>query len=192
MRDVIPPATPAPPAPETADPAADPFPRLARDRRGERLLAELLERLADGLPDGADRMAARLAAAALRRGFDPARAPEAAALYPALEAAAGAEAGPMLAVARRDLAERAGLAVELAEALDALAEAGRSDNPAALGFMLRAFFDGLRRRLDWVEAALLPLAERALDAPARAALAARLDALQGQGRLRDWRGFACA
>jgi hypothetical protein len=58
-----------------------------------------------------------------------------------------------------------GRAIELADELEALADSGRARNPDALGFMLRAFFDGLRRHLDWMDVTIMPAARDGLDAP---------------------------
>lgn len=180
------PALPSP-APAVDAIRADPLGYLAHDRAAQRALADLLERIADGLP-GADPVATRLAAALLRAGFAAsAGAPEELALFAAVEPH-GPRARAAAAVARRDHAERGGQAVELAEALDGLAAAGGSQNPETLGLLLRAFFDGLRRRLDWIEATIAPVAER-LGEGELTRLGARLASLAEMGALRSWPGL---
>lgn len=191
MRDLEPgahdPAAIDPVSPEAQAARHDPLGWLAHDRAGQRGLADLLERVADGLPDAPDRLAARLAATLLRSGFRESAAAGELALLAAVERGRPCAAAAA-AVARRDHAARCGEAVELAEALDLLAAPGSPQNPEALGLMLRAFFDGLRRRLDWIEATLAPAAER-LDAREITRLGVRLGALAETGGLRSWPGL---
>jgi len=145
---------------------ADPLGFMAEDRAAQRALADLLEEIADALPTVTNRSAAALAAARLRRLAAQPPAPEEAALFALIEAHAPAEAGArhVVAIARREGALLGGVKIELAEALDALARDGRAAEAEALGYMLRACFDGIRRRLDWMEAVILPQA-RALLTP---------------------------
>jgi hypothetical protein len=153
----------------------DPFSYLDYDQSAQRALADLLEDIADSLPDCVNRAAAALAAAQLRAVPARHKAIEEQALFPVLEACCpDGEITRTLAVARREHEDSAGHAVELAEALDALAEHGYAANPESLGFMLRAFFDGLRRHMDWVDAAIMPRARKALSAKDVAAFGARL------------------
>jgi hemerythrin-like domain-containing protein len=161
-------------APSDVGPLGDPLAYLAHDHATQRALADLLEGLADGLPDGVDRRAAALGAHSLRMLAARRWALEEQALFPLIESHApeGAPARRAIAIARREHRETAGRAIELADELEALAESGRARNPDALGFMLRAFFDGLRRHLDWTEAAIMPAARDGLDT-----LALRRDAL---------------
>ncbi len=149
-----------PVAPSDLGPLGDPLAYLAHDHATQRALADLLESLADGLPEAVDRRAAALAAHSLRMMAARRWALEEQALFPMLESRAPAEAPVRraIAIARREHRETAGRAIELAEELEALSQAGRVVNPDALGFMLRAFFDALRRHLDWMEVAVLPAA----------------------------------
>jgi len=149
-----------PVAPSDLGPSGDPLAYLAHDHATQRALAGLLERIADGLPEAADRRATTLAAHSLRMLAARRWALEEQALFPMLESRAPVEAPVRraIAIARREHHETAGRAIELAEELEALAQSGRAANPDALGFMLRAFFDALRRHLDWMEVAVLPAA----------------------------------
>jgi hypothetical protein len=142
---------------------ADPFSYLDYDHSAQRALADLLETIADSLPDCVNRAAASLAAAQLRAAPERHKRIEEEALFPILERCCpDAAVSRTLDVARREHEDSGGHAVELAEALDELAEQGFAANPESLGFMLRAFFDGLRRHMDWVDAAILPRARAAL------------------------------
>jgi hypothetical protein len=166
---------------------ADPLGFVAADHRARRALADLLESLADQLPDDADETAAARAAALLRGPLARDAALEDEALFPVYAArVADPSAGRCVEIARREQREIAGRAIELADELDRLAEGGRARNPESLGFMLRAFFDGLRRQEDWVEAAIMSQARSALTPTDLAALGARLAALAARGALPDW------
>lgn len=157
---------------------ADPFGYLDYDHSAQRALADHLEALADSLPDCVNRAAAAMAAAMLRTVHARHAEIEDRALFPMLESRCRDEVTQRaIRIARKEHEDAAGKAIELAEALDGLAETGRAPNSESLGFMLRAFFDGLRRHLDWVDAAILPQARRALGAAERAELGVRLAAL---------------
>lgn len=168
-------------APSDVGPLGDPLAYLAHDHATQRALADLLEGVADGLPDGVDRRAAALGAHSLRMLAARRWALEEQALFPLIESRApeGDPARRAIAIARREHRETAGRAIELADELEALADSGRARNPDALGFMLRAFFDGLRRHLDWMDATIMPAARDGLDAPSmrRDALPLDRDAL---------------
>jgi hypothetical protein len=170
---------------------ADPLGFLAEDRAAQRALADLLEEIADALPAAAGGSAPLVAGARLRRLVAQSQPAEERALYAVVErlAPAGAGARQAVAIARREAALTAGLALELADELDALARAGKARAPEALGFMLRACFEALRRRLDWVEAAILPQARAYLDAERVEALGEALAETVGRLPLRDRAGL---
>jgi hemerythrin-like domain-containing protein len=155
-------------APGDVGPLGNPLAYLAHDHATQRALADLLEGVADGLPDGVDRRAAALGAHSLRMLAARRWALEEQALFPLIESRApdGAPARRAIAIARREHRETAGRAIELADELEALAAIGRARNPDALGFMLRAFFDGLRRHLDWMDATIMPAARDGLEGTA--------------------------
>jgi hypothetical protein len=188
MLDVVRPvrAFRRPPTPEAI--RADPLGYLAADQRAQRALADMLEDLADALPDGVTRAAAARAAALLRGPARRDAALEERALFPVIETSAGGDATArrMIALAVREHRETAGRAIELAEELDELARTGRARNPESLGFMLRAFFEGARRHVDWVEAAILAPARRAMTGPDLAELGVRLARLAASADLPEW------
>lgn len=151
-----------PPTPETM--RADPFGYCDYDNRAQRALADLLEGIADSLPDATDRASAALAAGLLRSAIARHDAIEEQGLFPLIEARAplGTPLRRAVAIARREHGEAIGRAIELAEELDELTRTGRARNPESLGFMLRAFFDGLRRHMDWADATIYPQARELL------------------------------
>lgn len=151
----------------------DPFGFAAFAADEHRALADLLERIADDLPHAAP-AAALTAAARLRRAAGVA-ADRDALLLAALEdrAPLGCAARAAATLARRDLAQACGGALELAEALDEFARKGPRGGGDALGYLLRACFEAIRRRQDWMEGVLLPEARERLTPEAAAALGAR-------------------
>ncbi len=169
---------------------ADPLGFVALRERSLRGLADMLERIADGLPHLACPSATALAGTRLRMiaRQGAARWPLAAPI--AAEEELYALAGPspggwdaeaeaarqVVRFARREGAMVCGMAAELADALDAFLDAGHAAEPEALGFGLRACFEAIRRRVDWVEDAIMPLARRRLDPEAATAMGARLAA----------------
>lgn len=179
-------------APDPAMMRDDPLAYLEYDHKAQRALADLLEALADSLPDGVNPAAAALAASLLRDSLQRRAALEEATLFPLLEARSGALSPICRAVtlARREYNHSAGLAIELAEELDELAASGRVTNPEALGFMLRAFFDGLRRHLDWVDVAILSHLREALSPGDVVALGVRFQSLRDTAHLARWAGLA--
>jgi hypothetical protein len=154
---------------------ADPFAYVDYDHSTQSALADLLENLADSLPDCVNRAAAALAAGQLRSAPHRHALIEETALFPAIEACcARRDMSRAMEAARREHEETAGDAIELAEALDALAEQGCAENPESLGFMLRAYFEGVRRHLRWVEAAIVEPARRNMDGDAVSDFSRRL------------------
>lgn len=154
----------------------DPLGYLAAEREGAEALAALLERIADALPQIARPSALLVAAARLRRYVLHIVPIEDAALLGPLATCAshGAAAARMVEIVRRKGALLAGHAVELADLLESLAPEGAAREAEALGFTLRACFDALRRRTEWVEAAVLPQIAPLLTEADRAALGDRL------------------
>jgi hypothetical protein len=167
----------------------DPLGFLAFHDADLRSLGALLERIADALPFAAGGAGPMLAAARLRRcaaGPTPCEK----ALCALIEAADAADesARAVAALARREAEDGAGAAIELADALERLAQDGGCAAPEALGFMLRAGFESLRRRADWLQAVLLPAARSVTAGCDAAALGERLAAMAGPAAPRS--GFA--
>jgi hemerythrin-like domain-containing protein len=192
MLDVVRPVRAFRPTPTPEAIRADPLGYLAEDHRAQRALADLLEELADALPDGVTRAGAARAAAMLRGPARRDAALEEQALFPVIEARADGDATArrMIALAVREHGEAAGRAIELAEELDEIARLGFPRNPESLGLMLRAFFEGARRHLDWVDAAIVSPARRALAPPDLADLGARLARLAASPDLPAWTPLA--
>ena len=71
----------------------------------------------------------------------------------------------MMALTMIDVEERedSDIAVELADALDAVAVEGEVTNPNALGYLMRSFFENRRRHLAWRREAFVEPARRALE-----------------------------
>lgn len=179
-------------APASASMRSDPLGYLEYDHKAQRALADLLEAVADGLPDQVNPASATLAASLLRDSVIRRTALEEETLFPLVEARA-AEGSPLaraVALARREHRDCAGRAIELAEELDELAREGRARNPDALGFMLRAFFDALRRHLDWIDIVILSHVREALSAGDVQHLGDSFMALRETAQLADWGGFA--
>jgi hemerythrin-like domain-containing protein len=170
----------------------DPLAYLAYDHKAQRALADLLESVADSLPDGVNQASVALAASLLRDSVVRRATLEEAALFPLIEAQA-ADGSPVrraVVLARREQRDCAGRAIELAEELDQLAQTGRARNPDALGFMLRAYFDGLRRHLDWIDVAILPHARHALTAVDLGRLGEQFARLRDTAHRGSWVGLA--
>lgn len=170
----------------------DPFGYYDYDNRAQRALADLLEGIADSLPDEINRASAALAAGLLRTAVAHHDAIEEQGLFPLIEARApiGAPLRRAVAIARREHGETIGRAIELAEELDALARTGCARNAESLGFMLRAFFDGLRRHMDWAEATIYPQARDLLTRDDLATLGVRLAAICAREAPRERGAFA--
>ena len=179
-------------APDPGQMRDDPLAYLEYDHRAQRALADLLESVADSLPDAVNQASAALAASLLRDSVVRRSTLEEAALFPLIEAQVPDDSPIHRAVvlARREQRDCAGRAIELAEELDLLAARGRSRNPDALGFMLRAYFDGLRRHLDWIDVAILPHAREVLSAVDIGQLGEQFARLRDTAHRGSWVGLA--
>ncbi|MFN3614841.1 MAG: hypothetical protein ACK4WC_09820 [Rubrimonas sp.] len=129
----------------------------------------MLVRIADALPRVLRRSAMLVAAARLRRyALTALPLEDAALLGPLLDAAdADDPAARVAAILRRKGAEAAGRAIELADALEAVASRPAAPEAEALGFMLRECFDAIERRAELIEAAILPAARASRNRPPR-------------------------
>jgi hemerythrin-like domain-containing protein len=127
-------------------------------------LCGLLEHLADCLPERVSGAVAQSAATILRQGLGPHLQLEEEMLFPLLRSRA--EPGSSLeAIVSQLEAEHAAdemLALELADELQLVGQGGHVRNPEMLGYMLRAFFERLRRHIEWETRLLMPLARRTL------------------------------
>jgi len=115
-------------------------------RHGVKLgLCDRLEAIADSLPDRIDRHACLAIAAELLPAMREAQGYEEGLLFPvfALSPRAGSSIGRL----RTQHVEDEAAAEELTEVLLKLGHGAPADNPEALGFMLRAFFEAMRRHI---------------------------------------------
>ncbi|SFZ86586.1 Hemerythrin HHE cation binding domain-containing protein [Devosia enhydra] len=124
-------------------------------------LCDELEAIADGLPDAVDREACLQAARAVLNVLSRSRAFEEDRLFPTLTTlgAAGTRDGldETLEHLRFEHLSDACFAEEVYEALMSLGRGAPTLPPSAAGYMLRGFFEGLRRHLTFEKAFVLPL-----------------------------------
>jgi hypothetical protein len=172
--------------------ADDPLVFLEYDHKAQRGVADLLEALADSLPDDVRPATATLAASLLRDSAKRRAIVETEVLEPLIAErhAPGTTLHRAITLARREASEVADLALELAEELEALALTGQARDADVLGFMLRAYFDGLRRHLDWVEVAILDDLRADLSPGEVERLGSRLARVRDATGLGRWSGLA--
>lgn len=123
------------------------------------LLCDRLEAIADSLPDRVDRQACLHLARAIHPLVAGAHTMEEDLLFPALAARWGKVPGMMQTIERLKFEhfEDMGFAEELCDALMAIGQGDARLPPEALGYMLRGFFEGLRRHIAFEQDMLLPL-----------------------------------
>lgn len=122
-------------------------------------LCESLEALADALPSRVDRLACLRVANMLVPRLRDSHRYEEDIVFPAFEkgsadAAAGATSVRRL---RTEHVEDECAAQDITDALLAIGHGGPVDNPEALGFMLRGFFETLRRHIAFEREHILPV-----------------------------------
>ena len=143
---------------------SDPLDRLAAEHTLELELCEALEDIADGLPSRLDRNLIRMVVNVLAHGVSAHFEFEEEALFPMLRRRASS--GELLIAALDQLAVEhrrdAGMCGELAEELRYCLLRERPRNPEMLGYMLRGFFEGQRRHVEWENSVVLPAARRLL------------------------------
>lgn len=127
-------------------------------------ICDVLEKIADSLPTAIDRATCLKVSAELLLVVREAHGFEERVLYPAFS-----RSGPRLQSLQRLQAEHVedeALGEELTEVLLRIGHGGEVDNPEALGFMLRAFFETMRRHIAFEREHVLPLVrnESATDA----------------------------
>jgi hemerythrin-like domain-containing protein len=154
-----------------------PLRHLRHEHDIQRELCRTLERIADALPDDVDHAAARSSARLLEIGFRAHVHFEDQHLYPMVRERACRDAR-LLGVLDQLQAEHErdeSFALEIVDELTQLAQTGRTSNPNMLGYMLRGFFEGQRRQLEWEDTLVLPMAEVVLHRADIDALADWLD-----------------
>ena len=141
-----------------------PLDLIAHDHALQERLCDMLEAIADGLPDDIDKRQCREAASALNFDLPLHHRDEEQCLFPLL-LERGAATGSLAEVLDRLSQEHAkdeSFAGEVVECLEALAEGGTARNPDMLGYMLRGFFEGYRRHIQWENTLVMPAARRYL------------------------------
>ncbi len=142
----------------------DPLALVEEDHALQLELCGLLEHLADCLPECIHGAVALSAAAILRQALGPHLQLQEEMLFPLLRRRAGADSALMAIVSQLEAEHAADemLAHELADELQLMGQSGRARNPEMLGYMLRGFFERLRRHIAWETRLLLPSVRRIL------------------------------
>ncbi|WP_158625944.1 hemerythrin domain-containing protein [Arsenicitalea aurantiaca] len=148
---------------------------LTRIRNNHRLLLALcdqLERIADRLPDGIDRQECLVLARALGPALYRIQTVEETLAFPVLAGWQSLEPEMAETLERLRFEHQSDLcyAEEIQDMLRAYGEGRPSPAPDAAGFMLRGFFEGIRRHVAFERQALLPLAALMRHAPASGVL----------------------
>ncbi len=126
-------------------------------------LCDTLEAIADSLPGGVDRHLCLVMAATLLPTLREAHAYEEQAIFPAF-ARREDRAGSVRRLCAEHVEDES-LAEELTETLLHIGHGGEVANPEALGFMLRALFDAMRRHIAFEREHVVPIARRSLKLP---------------------------
>lgn len=140
--------------------APNPLDMIANAHAVQVRICDAMERIADGLPDEVDRRLCAQVASCLEFDLPLHHHDEEAALFPLLIKRALPEDG-LDRILKRLAAEHTAdndFASEIAEALVALGQGGRPQNPDMLGYMLRGFFERYRRHVHWENMLVMPLA----------------------------------
>ncbi len=146
--------------PAAADIRCDPFSYLSYEHVIEERLCDLLEAIADALPDSVSPVCAKTAVDYLQSRFPGHIGMENQIVIPVLKRvkSVGPSLGRGIKQALQEHAADEDAAAELAEALTAFTGSREAGDANALGYMLRGFFEQLRRHIVWEETLLYPLA----------------------------------
>jgi hypothetical protein len=127
-------------------------------------LCDMLEAIADSLPGRVDRHRCIVAAATLLPTLREAHLYEETMVFPAF----GRREDRARSVRRlcAEHVEDESLAEEVTETLLLVGHGGEIENPEALGFMLRALFEAMRRHIAFEREHVVPIARRSLKLPA--------------------------
>lgn len=136
------------------------FDIIAEEHALLRELCDLMEAIADGLPFAFDAGRARVAISLLQGALPAHTRLEDELLFPLIEKRFGATHPVSRAIAclNDDHRREAALVAEVTEALNAVMMSERHVNLEALGYMMRALFDVLRRHIDFEDMVVLPAA----------------------------------
>lgn len=127
---------------------------MARIHAEKRRLCDMLEAIADTLPSRVDRLECLKAAGELVPLLRECHRFEEETLFPAFLAAGGRE--DIVARLKAEHVEDQGAAQELAEELFRIGHGHAVHNPEALGYLLRAFFESVRRHMAFEHDHVLP------------------------------------
>ena len=154
----------------------NPLERLVAEHRKQLELCDALELIADGLPCRIDEKLLRRATGMLSRGLVAHFRFEEEVLFPLLRRRGADDPSLIAALDQLESEHRrdADLSDELAEELETVRRKGKVRNVEMLGYMLRGYFEGQRRHIEWENTVVLPAARRVLSAPDLQDLAARL------------------
>lgn len=135
-------------------PACNEIDRFHHDKLA---LCDALEAIADSLPWRVDRFECLRIAAELSPLMRKGHAYEEACVFPAFEGSGqNPERAQSIARLKAEHATDECAAADLSEVLLKIGHGGAVDNPEALGFMLRAFFQSMRRHVAFEREHILP------------------------------------
>lgn len=154
----------------------NPIDMIAMEHALQLELNKALEFIADGLPDQVDRKLVSRVTAILDKGLDAHFEFEEQVFFPMLRTCAAGDAALIAALDQLAVEHERDedIGMELVEELRYLAEQGRARNAEMLGYMLRGYFEGQRRHIEWENAVVLPAARRLLGQEQLEALRHRL------------------
>jgi hemerythrin-like domain-containing protein len=137
----------------------DPIAALRKAHKDQLLLCDRLEEIADSLPDGINRQKCMYAARALGPMIKGVHRLEEDVVFPLIAAQQGADdkIETTLNRLRFEHCEDECFAEELTEALNALGTGNPDVNIEAIGYMLRGFFEAMRRHIAFESEMLLPI-----------------------------------
>ena len=137
----------------------DPIAALRKAHKDQLLLCDRLEEIADSLPDGINRQKCMYAARALGPMIRGVHRFEEDVVFPMIAERRGSDEkiDTTLNRLRFEHCEDECFAEELTEALHALGSGESNVNIEAIGYMLRGFFEAMRRHIAFESEMLLPM-----------------------------------
>lgn len=150
----------------SCSPAREPCLHMARIYASKISLCDDLEAIADSLPGHVDRLHCLNVASRLLPALRQSHRYEEQVLFPAFERGRAASLRSNRSVQRLKTEHiyDEGAAEEITDALMWIGHGGDVANPEALGFMLRAFFDTVRRHIAFEREHVFPTLGKGLDA----------------------------
>lgn len=142
----------------------DPIALLEEEHELQRELCNVLEALADDLPTGFDKGLATVAVAILEGSMERHMRLEEEGLFPLLRECV-ADTDPIHSAMRcleEEHGRDSGSLVEITDVLKAAIQKNAVENAEMLGYMLRGFFECLRRHVAWEDRVLIPTARSVL------------------------------